>query len=78
MTGETPAQALERAKGYPYPRPQTSFIFVNGPSSGAGAYTFDNSAWVPPSSWGGSLDALMGLQVTGQPSDNSNNSSSSR
>lgn len=52
--------------GYPYARPQTSFIFVNGPgSSSPAAYTFDNAAWVAPSHWQGSSDHLMGLQVTG-------------
>jgi hypothetical protein len=51
--------------GYPYDRPPTSFIFVNGPNStGPAAYTFDNAAWVPPSSWHGSLDSFWGLQVT--------------
>lgn len=57
--------AAPMSTGYPYARPPTSFIFVNGPSSGPAAYTFDNAAWVPPSSWQGSLEALLGLQVTG-------------
>lgn len=53
--------------GYPYPRPPTSFVFVNGPSSSTGpaAFTFDNAAWVPPSRWHGSLDSLNSLEVTG-------------
>lgn len=55
------------AAGYPYPRPPTSFVFVNGPNSSTGpaAFTFDNAAWVPPSRWQGSLDSLNSLQVTG-------------
>jgi hypothetical protein len=52
--------------GYPYARPPTSFIFVNGPQAAApAAYTFENAHWVTPSSWHGSLSVLMGLQVTG-------------
>lgn len=67
VVGETTAEKLDRAQGYPYPRPPTSFVFVNGPSSSTGptAHTFDNAAWVPPSRWQGSVDSLNSLQVTG-------------
>lgn len=47
------------AQGYPYARPATSFIFCNGH-----AYTFPDSAWVPPNRWQGSLQPLLQLQVT--------------
>eukprot|EP00878_Enallax_costatus_P035078 GHUV01039049.1.p1 GENE.GHUV01039049.1~~GHUV01039049.1.p1 ORF type:complete len:465 (+),score=115.48 GHUV01039049.1:190-1584(+) len=59
VRNETMEQRLTRAKGYPYARPSTSFIFCNGH-----AYTFPNSSWVPPSHWNGSLQALQQLQVT--------------
>ncbi|KAF6265604.1 hypothetical protein COO60DRAFT_1623787 [Scenedesmus sp. NREL 46B-D3] len=59
VANATTAERLARAKGYPYPRPATSFIFCNG-----AAYTFDDSAWVTPSQWHGSLEHLLQLQVT--------------
>lgn len=59
VANATTAERLARAKGYPYPRPSSSFIFCNGV-----AYTFDDSAWVTPSQWQGSLEHLLQLQVT--------------
>ncbi|GMH41490.1 hypothetical protein BSKO_09400 [Bryopsis sp. KO-2023] len=40
VANETRSERLERAKGYPYVRPSSSFVFVNGI-----AVTFDDSAW---------------------------------
>ncbi|GFR41543.1 hypothetical protein Agub_g2256 [Astrephomene gubernaculifera] len=40
VPSETAAQKLLRAKGYPYPRPDTSFIFVAGD-----VFLFDNEQW---------------------------------
>eukprot|EP00879_Flechtneria_rotunda_P014637 GHRR01015296.1.p1 GENE.GHRR01015296.1~~GHRR01015296.1.p1 ORF type:complete len:383 (+),score=106.09 GHRR01015296.1:506-1654(+) len=57
---ETMQQRIDRAKGYPYARPDTSYIFCNG-----AAYTFCDNSWVPPSKWNGSLEPLLQLQVTG-------------
>eukprot|EP00775_Hariotina_reticulata_P001048 gene1048-1384_t len=45
-------------KGYPYARPDSSFIFCNGRP-----YTFPCRSWVPPAQWGGSLQPLLQLQV---------------
>jgi hypothetical protein len=61
-----PPLYLTHTTGYPYARPPTSFIFMNGPqSAGPAAYTFENTHWLTPSSWQGSLSVLNGLQVTG-------------
>ena len=38
-------EQLERAKGYPYNRPATSFIFMNSQRKGPEAYTFENQNW---------------------------------
>lgn len=35
------AERLARAKGYPYPRPNSSFVYVNGQT-----YEFDDSQWM--------------------------------
>lgn len=59
VANATTAERLARAKGYPYARPSTSFIFCNG-----AAYTFADSDWVTPSQWSGSLQHLLQLQVT--------------
>ncbi|KAF8063801.1 NSE4A [Scenedesmus sp. PABB004] len=62
---ETTAQRVARALGYPYPRPDRSFVFVNGGAGGPAALTFNDSDWQPPAAWGGSLEPLLGLRVTG-------------
>lgn len=57
-------ERLERAKGYPYPRPQSSYIYVNGK-----AYTFSNLDWtkltrlehLPIQSPGGSINSLQNV-----------------
>jgi hypothetical protein len=58
------AAALARAKGYPYSRPDTSFLFVNG-THAAGAFTFPDASWIPTENWGDSLEPLLRMQVAG-------------
>ncbi|KAG2426593.1 hypothetical protein HXX76_012909 [Chlamydomonas incerta] len=51
VPGETVEMKLARAKGYPYPRPSTSFLFINSDKQGEGAeaggevFLFDNEQW---------------------------------
>eukprot|EP00803_Ostreobium_quekettii_P006300 evm.model.scf_1577.4 EVM.evm.TU.scf_1577.4 scf_1577:20380-24830(-) len=49
---ETREERLERAKGYPYERPQSSFLYVNG-----SVFTFENTMWQ-------GIDGLSDLEVT--------------
>jgi hypothetical protein len=63
---ETDKDAIARALGYPYARPDSSFLWVTGPRGppAGAAYTFSDAAWQPPSGWGGSLAPLLDLQVS--------------
>eukprot|EP00198_Chlamydomonas_reinhardtii_P009357 XP_001698694.1 predicted protein [Chlamydomonas reinhardtii] len=49
VPGETVEMKLARAKGYPYPRPNTSFLFINSDTAGGEGqgevFLFDNEQW---------------------------------
>ncbi|KAK9844865.1 hypothetical protein WJX74_007926 [Apatococcus lobatus] len=51
-TAAADAARLARAKGYPYTRPESSFVFFNGQ-----AYTFDDSTWQ-------NIQSLHSVQLT--------------